>query len=78
MSLVIRRRRLPPDQTLVAQPLSSAQLFVEKRKTLVRFCRRKDMSFFIQMVDQRIFETTTLNIEFYANLIIAINSLGDF
>ena len=36
------------------------------------------MSFFLQMTDQRIFEASTLKIEFYANLIIAINSLGDF
>ena len=36
------------------------------------------MSFFLQMTDQRIFEASTLNIEFYADLIIAINSLDDF
>ena len=36
------------------------------------------MSFFLQMTDQRIFEASTLKIEFYGNLTVAINSLDDF
>ena len=78
MSLIARPRRSPPDQISLAQHLNSAQLFVKKRKNLVRLVDESYVGFFLQMTDQRIFEASTLKIEFYGNLIIAINSLGDF
>ena len=58
--------------------LSSPQLFVKKRKSLVRLVNKRYDVVFLKMTDQTFFGATTLNIEFYANLIIGINSLGDF
>ena len=49
-----------------------------KNKNDLTLSRRKALSFFLQMTDQRFFWPTTLIIEFYANLIIPINCLGDF
>ena len=44
----------------------------------MRFVDERYVGFFLQMTDQRFLGTNTLNIEFYADLIIAINSLDDF
>ena len=58
---------------------TSAQLScLLKNVKVCALCRRKVCQFFLQMTDQRFLGTNTLNIEFYADLIIAINSFDDF